>query len=194
LAGLGAFAREYYSASNGFARILAVACARMPTDELRLPFVQNLWDEHGQGDVRRSHRSMLRRFLDYLQVAPEYESREKGPAARYVQSMTQLCQEANEAAVIGALGPGCEYFTPREYRLIATALRAQFSIPDEALEFFLDHISHDDLHIGSLDEALGLVVKGDGDMHDAIEGAKRSIQIEITFWEDMYSLLFPCER
>jgi len=185
LDGIKLFANEYFWASNGFPKILATACAGMSTDELRMPFVTNLWDEHGQGKSISSHRAMLGRFLEFLQIIPV--NAVGGPADRYVAAMVALCRDATEAGLLGIIGPGCEAFTPREYRVIVQHLQNNFSIPDTALEFFLDHINHDHQHISALYNAFEVAVKDDNDLSDAIEGAKKAVAIEQQFWTDMHA-------
>jgi pyrroloquinoline quinone (PQQ) biosynthesis protein C len=182
--GLGRFASEYYVACNGFPMLLSLACTRMPTDELRMPLVRNLWDEHGQGDIMKSHRVMLAKLLSHLGVS--YQENPHGPADRYLQAMSNLCKSANVATILGMFGPGCESFTPREYRMIVAGLRDKFAIPDDALEFFLDHIKHDREHNDWFNEACRIVLKDRVDVDDTIKGARTSIAIECQFWNDMY--------
>lgn len=185
LDGVKLFAKEYFLASNGFPKILATACAGISTDELRLPFVANLWDEHGQGKSINSHRAMLGRFLEFLKISPD--NAVGGPADRYVAAMVVLCRAATELELFGIIGPGCEAFTSREYEVIVQCLQKHFSIPDAALEFFLDHIAHDHQHISALYNAFEIAVKDDNDLSDVIEGAKTAVAIEQQFWADMYA-------
>lgn len=188
LEGLKLFANEYFLASNSFPRILAAACTGMSTDELRMPFVINLWDEHGQGNNANSHRAQLMRFLQFLGVTPT-ETR-GGPAEHYLSTMIELCRNATESALLGILCPGCEVFTPREYRLIVESIQKSFSIPDAALEFFLEHIKHDYQHISSFQRAFEIAVKDNNDLMRAVEGAKQAVAVEQRFWADMHTHVF----
>ena len=90
--------------------------------------------------------------------------------------------------MVGILGPGCEFFTPREYKILVECIRSQFQVPDSALEFFLDHINHDEGHIELFNEALGLVAGNEKELKEIIDGARSSIEIEIRFWQDMHSV------
>ncbi len=182
--GLCRFAVEYSYASNGFPQLLALACSRMPTDTLRLPFIANLWDEHGMGNLHRSHRAMYGSFLAHLNLRADGVS--KGPAENYLESMKTLCGMASPVKLLGIFGPGLEYFTPREYRVIVDFLRGFFDLPDESIAFFLDHIGHDHEHIALIDRALLSSLLTGSDVKDAIDGAKESIAIEVVFWDEMY--------
>lgn len=185
LDGLKRFASEYYLASNGFPKLLAVACASMPTDELRLPFVSNLWDELGRGEIVRSHRMLLAKFLNHLQVSSGENP--NGPADRYLLAMASLAQNATTAKVLGMFGPGCEAFTPREYRLFVESFVNKYAIPHSALEFFVDHIEHDGSHLDALKNAIELSLFTRRDVDDVILGAQEAIAVEKEFWIDMYT-------
>jgi Iron-containing redox enzyme len=182
--GLCKFALEYGFASNGFPQLLAQACSKMPSDELRLPFVANLWDEHGIGNLNRSHRAMYASFLAHLNLVLDGASH--GPSENYLGSMKLLCSGAGPVKLLGIFGPGLESFTPREYRVIVDFLRSSFELPDESIAFFLDHIGHDHEHIDLIDKALLSSLQTSRDVRDAIDGAKESIAIETVFWDEMH--------
>ncbi len=57
------FAEQYYLLSSEFSNLLFYACLKIKSEKTRLPIVKNLWDEHGQGDLKLSHRSLLKKFL-----------------------------------------------------------------------------------------------------------------------------------
>lgn len=49
-----------------FPRPMAALCARIPDPALRLEVLRNVWEEHGEGDLSRSHRATFRLFLRRL--------------------------------------------------------------------------------------------------------------------------------
>jgi pyrroloquinoline quinone (PQQ) biosynthesis protein C len=187
LAGMRLFANEYFAASNGFPRILATACAAIKTDELRMPVVENLWDEHGRGDILKSHRLMLLHFLRFFDMEPTETLR--GPAMQYVDAMIDMCRGATESQLLGILCPGCEAFTPREYTLIAFCVKRDFAPPDTALHFFTDHIRHDRGHAEAFANAFDLAVTSQEDFGFAVRGARQAIEVERQFWENIYALI-----
>ena len=178
------FAQEYFLASSKFPKLLSLACANMPTDELRLPFVRNLWDEHGQGISANSHRALLLKFLDYFNVG--YQENLNGPAERYFLAMEDLCKKSNVCMTLGMFGPGCESFTPREYHLLVQGMKKILPISNADLSFFFDHIDHDNEHDQWLNECFRLAIRSAQDVQDIIQGARSAISIECQFWTEMY--------
>jgi pyrroloquinoline-quinone synthase len=70
----GSFAREdfvetqiqFYFAVLFFSRPMAALAAKIPTAELRVEVLRNVWEEHGEGDPSRVHGRTFVTFLDRL--------------------------------------------------------------------------------------------------------------------------------
>lgn len=57
------FAEQYSVYCSWFPRCLAAVAANVPDDRTRHNLIENLWEEHGEGDLRESHRSLFERFM-----------------------------------------------------------------------------------------------------------------------------------
>jgi pyrroloquinoline-quinone synthase len=57
---------QFFWAVVFFSRPMAALAAKIPTPELRLEIVRNVWEEHGEGDLRRIHGGTFLEFLNRL--------------------------------------------------------------------------------------------------------------------------------
>jgi pyrroloquinoline-quinone synthase len=70
----GSFSREdfvetqiqFYFAVVFFNRPMAALAAKIPTPELRVEVLRNVWEEHGEGDASRVHGTTFAEFLNRL--------------------------------------------------------------------------------------------------------------------------------
>lgn len=88
----GRFAREdfletqiqFYSAVRFFNRPMAILAAKIPDALLRSPIIQNVWEEHGEGDLAKGHGATFLLFLERLgRLSPaSIESRKSWPEVK----------------------------------------------------------------------------------------------------------------
>ncbi|MEM1449249.1 MAG: iron-containing redox enzyme family protein [Planctomycetota bacterium] len=75
---------QFYFVVQFFSRPMATVAAKIPSAELRLEVLRNVWEEHGEGDLSRAHGATFREFL--LRLAglrpDELEARALWPEAR----------------------------------------------------------------------------------------------------------------
>ncbi|MFO0984398.1 MAG: iron-containing redox enzyme family protein [Planctomycetota bacterium] len=57
---------QFYFAVVFFNRPMAALAAKIPTPELRVEVLRNVWEEHGEGDASRVHGRTFLEFLDRL--------------------------------------------------------------------------------------------------------------------------------
>jgi len=58
--------KQFYYAVTFFSRPMAALSAKIPTPELRLEIVRNVWEEHGEGDAGKIHGNTFIEFLHRL--------------------------------------------------------------------------------------------------------------------------------
>jgi pyrroloquinoline quinone (PQQ) biosynthesis protein C len=182
------FAEQYYVASSAFPQILALAAGNIGDDQRRLGLISNLWDEHGNGTASRAHRAILEKFVVATGSTKVKSSIAKPSVTTYsyVAGMKALCSDKNERIILGALGPGCEAFTPTEYVHLTSALREVYGFSDDQLEFFIDHARHDGSHIKDLYDGIALLVEGDDcAISDVVFGARVAMHLERVLWEGL---------
>jgi hypothetical protein len=102
--------------------------------------------------------------------------------------MRALCSSVDSGVVLGAIGPGCEQITPSQYRIIYDALRGTgfFNLHD--LEFFHEHIQHDDYHAIGITEAIGRWVALHGDASVRL-GRDQALIFERIFWDGLLPII-----
>lgn len=62
---------QFYYAVIFFSRPMAALAAKIPTPELRINILHNVWEEHGEGDAAKVHGATFREFLARLGAGPE---------------------------------------------------------------------------------------------------------------------------
>lgn len=70
---------QFLSAVEFFSRPMAAMAARIPTASGRVEVLRNVWEEHGEGDLRMSHGSMFREFLLRLDGVTEQDIARRAP-------------------------------------------------------------------------------------------------------------------
>ncbi len=181
------FAKEYYAYCFSFPRFLAACAANIPNDELRFSIIENLWEEHGEGDLSKSHRKLYEHFalatglsrgdLNFDQALPNTRI--------CIENLLNLCVHSHYIESLGALGLGTEYFTNREYQLIENGLKKYDFLDKEDYCFWTVHIGLDEAHYS---EMVGPLVPY---LHDAENkarlrrGAYRAIELELLFWDGL---------
>ncbi len=182
-----AFATQYSVYCASFPRCLAAVAANVPDDATRSPLIENLWEEHGEGEISRSHRALYERFATALDI-PGQEKRENQalPTTRqYVDELFDLCHSEHFLIGLGALGPGTELFTSQEYEsLFAGLIRYDF-LSEYDLEFFKAHIGLDDTHYAEMLEAILPWAEDVAHQERIRHGAERAVRMEAEFWDGL---------
>lgn len=182
------FALQYNIYTSYFPRFLAAVAANIPDDNTRASLIENLWEEHGEGNMQYSHRSLFHRFLTALDIT-EIEWQFAKPltsTSQYVNALFDLCHNSHFLKGLGAMGPGTEFFTSDEYALIASGLKKYSFLSSYDIEFFSLHIDMDEGHYSSIVSAVFPWIDSEDNMKMVREGAKEAINLEISFWHGLY--------
>lgn len=182
--GVRTFACEYLYYCERFPRVVCAVAMNVPEDRTRLALVQNLWDEHGQGDVNQSHRELYYRFVEALGLdLTDARERASTVTRKYVDDLFGYCQNSGFLHGLGALGPGTEYTTTRQYSSIVDGLSGSGFLDENALEFFRVHIEGDPMHFSDFTRALGPFLSDSASCTAVREGAVFALETETVFWE-----------
>ena len=181
------FVKQYSVYCKHFPRFLAAAAANIPDDKTRMPIVENLWEEHGEGKIEKSHRILYNNFAASLGVSAEELNAAKALPTTSIccENLLNLCHDGHFIESLGALGPGTEFFTNEEYSIIANGLKKYDFLTDEDIEFWLVHISLDEDHYSEMLEALEPWAKTLENRYLIKTGAKKAIDLEILFWDGL---------
>lgn len=178
------FASQYYIASKGFPSFLANACAQIEDESLRMAFVQNLWDEHGQGDIKKSHRRLFEIFTEAVDADNNQEPLDS--TLLYIDTMNNLCSTSSTLFLLGLIGPGVEDITPLEYKILVKSFE-KYGCSKEDLVFFHDHIHHDEFHSQDINKTICLALDVNNKIEDVVAGAKEAIKAEHILWDGLYA-------
>lgn len=185
------FVGQYHWYCEHFPRFLAAAAANIPDDETRFPLLENLWEEHGSGDLSGSHRTLYYHFAEAAGLnRTALDAIEPLSTTRICcENMLQLCRYGHFLEALGALGPGTEYFTNREYSIIAEGLKNYNCFDTNALDFWTVHISLDEHHYSDMIGAIRPWANNEAHRSLIRAGAKRALDLEFLFWEGLEDFL-----
>lgn len=107
-----------------FSRPMAVLAARMPRPELRLSILHNVFEEHGEGNLKLSHEKTFLTLLQGLGLGfEELEARALWPEVRaFNTALTGLCSHDDVATGVAAMGMIEDLFSGFSARLGAGIL------------------------------------------------------------------------
>lgn len=178
-----------------FPQFLGALLARTAEPIARQPLVENLWEESGSGDSAKSHVAMLDTFLLAWARAigknqSEFESwlQPREAVDSFVTEVLALLNSESLPFAFGFLGPGTEEVTTEQYTRLLEGLRGYHLVEESDLEFFAAHIIADIKHADTFWNALEQVSKSDADWNDVAAGAKKSLERETMFWNELAGL------
>ncbi|MEM1323355.1 MAG: iron-containing redox enzyme family protein [Bacteroidota bacterium] len=181
------FAEQYSVYCRYFPRFLAAAAANIPDDKTRMPIIENLWEEHGEGKLSLSHRILFNNFAAGLGLSEQDLDNTKPLATTTIccENLINLCHDGHFLESLGALGPGTEFFTNEEYSIIAKGLRTYDFLAEKDIEFWTVHISLDEDHYSEMVEAIVPWANSLENRYLVKTGAKKAIDLEILFWDGL---------
>lgn len=147
---------QMYRFCHQFPSFLALALAACTQDDARIVIGENLWEELGEGDPRRAHAELFRKFtralgLDDAQLAAMPVLPE---TAALVDTYLNLSKRFGVLGILGALCYASEGIVGALYSQIQGALRQAAPFDRDALKFFEVHIDVDDGHADKLESIL----------------------------------------
>lgn len=98
---------QFYFAVIFFSRPMAALAARIPTAELRVEVLRNVWEEHGEGNLGLTHGSTFRELLSRLAGITEEQIEERAlwPEVRVFNTALAGCCVLDEYLIsCGAMG------------------------------------------------------------------------------------------
>lgn len=144
---LARFGPSYCFQVDQFKRMVAAVYAAAEPRDVRELMLENLEEEHGEGDPNRDHTMLVARFAravgaqipDPYNVEPIPESRE------WVERILGICRDEHFVVGLAALSYGIEART-RTMALLGSIYRDAYGIAEEDLEFFFMHLEADEEH------------------------------------------------
>lgn len=148
------FALSYYAHIFNTRLYQANTLGITSDENIQAVFANILYDEYGNGDIKKSHLSLYRRFLNSLDIN-EYEAKAYPifkEQQNYINNMARVTQSENWLFAIGAAGIAGEWPIPRYYSLLLNGLKYSSFFSEDSLELFSSHIDIDIDHSNQLTE------------------------------------------
>lgn len=98
---------QFYNAVIFFSRPMAALAAKIPTPQLRVEVLRNIWDEHGRGDFQQVHGATFTELLKRIgDITPaDIECRALWPEIRaFNTSLTATCVLDEYLTGVGLMG------------------------------------------------------------------------------------------
>ena len=181
------FAEQYAIYCYHFPRFLAATAANIPDDKARFPIIKNLWEEHGEGNIEKSHRTLYQNFGKALHLnIGNLASIEALESTTYcVEKLLNICQKTHFLESLGALGPGTEFFTSDEYQKVAEGLKKYDFLNKNDILFWTVHISLDETHYSDMINVLIPYIENVENQKLIKRGAKQAVALELLFWNGL---------
>jgi pyrroloquinoline-quinone synthase len=146
---LARFAASYCFQVDQFKRFVAQVYANAEPRDVRELMLENLWEEHGEGDESRDHTALVARFgralgaeiEDIYDVEPIRESRQ------WVERILNVCRDEDFVVGLAAISFGIEFRT-QTMALLGQIYRDAYGLSEDDLEFFFMHLEADEEHAG----------------------------------------------
>lgn len=185
------FTLQYSIYCAYFPRFLSAAAANVPDDRTRMPIMENLWEEHGEGKIEASHRVLFENYAKGLGLTQKdlVEASPLPNTRACVENLLDLCEEGHFLESLGALGPGTEFFTTAEYLKILEGLRKHDVFSEEDLEFWIVHTALDEEHYSEMIDALRPWAKSSTEESMIRLGAIKAVELEVLFWDGLEKYL-----
>lgn len=178
------FLEQWWFHVQSFPRFFSAVASNTVDDELRMAIVENLWEEHGHGNIEGSHRVLYKRMLSGWLDEKEFDELEPLPETeQFYQKMIQFC--ANHRDIKGAAGIGIllESATPPLYIALSKGLKKYQTLCDLGVEYFSYHVEVDDEHSEKIAKALDGRIKTEHDLLEAKEGVDTISRFHKEWWD-----------
>lgn len=175
------WARQDYFTARDFPCILGILTSEISDPYIRHPLVRNIWEEHGEGDISRSHFSL---YCDMLESIGLGRFVDQDIADKATTEFLDSQEAVARQSVLGGLGAFCyanEYLAEREFDTLEEAMVLEF--PNADTRFFAANREADARHTIQAEDVIDALVRDDDDLSEVQRGAAVGIQARITFYD-----------
>src|ERR1043166_5264560 len=146
---LAKFAPNYCFQVDNFKRGVAAVYANAEPRDVRELMLENLEEEHGEGDPSRDHAQLVARFGRALgaDLPTPYDLDPIPEGRQWVERILKVCLEEEFVVGLAALSYGIEART-RTMAFLGQIYKEKYGLNDDDLEFFFMHLEADEEHAG----------------------------------------------
>jgi pyrroloquinoline quinone (PQQ) biosynthesis protein C len=178
----GKFLMTFDALVKSFPALIAAGAARMTDEETRTVLAVNLYQECGEGDIRRTHYAIYRKFLSTAGIDLASIS-ENGFASEWRNHLSGYIQDAKSVgAVLGALAAG-EFLAQPALTRIYKVLKPHYPGADQ--EYFEKHLVLEEDHVREITTILAKEAKNNGGWDEVLSGFKYGLSV----WGDYFDHL-----
>lgn len=177
---------QFLHAVAFFPRPLLMLAARMPEATMRLPLVENAFEEHGEGDLSKSHEQTFLRLLHKLGVSKRcLDHTPQGPDVMAFNAMFwSVCQSGHPLMAVAMIGMFEDLFCEISMR-IGTAIVHNGWLPRQDVEHYNTHETLDEEHARELYDIIRMH-GGAEQMGDVQQGLELGAASLMTLFEQLY--------
>jgi pyrroloquinoline-quinone synthase len=182
-------ALQIHHVVDHFPRLLAALLANLADYRMRMPLVENLFEEHGRMDPARVHVVTYGTFLDGLGIDRRAiaESRPAIPVLAYNRAVLDLCLHQPHAEGLGALGV-IEEIVARVSPVVARHVRTMRGA-DGSLGHFSDHEVLDLSHADEIYELASRAVALGEDREAVVRGMRLGWYYHRRLYSDLLAMV-----
>jgi pyrroloquinoline-quinone synthase len=146
---LARFAASYCFQVDNFKRFVAQVYANAEPREVRELMLENLWEEHGEGDPDRDHTVLVAKFARALgaDVPDPYAVEPIPESHEWIDRILKVCREEEFVVGLAAISFGIEFRT-QTMAFLGQIYGEQYGLSEDDLEFFFLHLEADEEHAG----------------------------------------------
>lgn len=178
-----AWALQDRHVSRAFPLELTALIALFPEPEQRMPLVENLWEEHGSGDVTQSHVKLLDALLLSVGVPSDGLAVLPLPGTR---AFLDVPARLGTLARLGAFCYGNEYLALLEFPRLEDCFRRLF--PGADLRYFASNADADEGHTELIEDLIGRECRSETDVAEVMAGATVALDARCDFYDSLMAL------
>lgn len=171
-----------------FPRLIALIVARIAASErrtvaVRMPLLENLWEEVGEGRLERAHSTLMDDLLVSMGApAHALDKPALSSTAEFIDLQFRLAEE-HPIAGAGAFCYANEYLALKEYPPIQDAVLRLF--PGADIRFFEANWEADGRHTELAEESIIGLCASDADFEQARRGAVAALAAREAFYDEL---------
>ncbi|WP_010283578.1 TenA family transcriptional regulator [Bacillus timonensis] len=155
-------ALQIYHVVLYFPRFLSAILTNMSDYRMRMPLVENLFEEHGKMNEKYVHSETYKQFLKGIGISEE-EINESEPSISviaYNRGLTDLCLHYHYLEGLSALGV-IEEIVARVSPMVGQFAKSNYGSENKSLVHFTDHEVLDVQHANEIYEVVALSYEGE---------------------------------
>ena len=171
-----------------FTRFISALHANCPDRNGQSLLAENLWEEHGRGDLKRDHFTLICRLAKSVGADDEEIARARPlpETSEYIDHCLKISREGSFVEGMTAIGVGIEYFMPHFFAVLAEGLSTHYGIADKDLEFLSVHIGEDEAHAQRALELIERLADSEAIEERAKQALRETLRIKRNFSEAVY--------